>query len=225
MTTEPNNMDRLDEATAERLATLADIPVDTTRLETRLNAAIDSEDSAPRPLVLAHWWRPVTSIAAAVMVVCLVGWAVIGSGQPAVAAPFDLARLHWEVTDDDSATVPVSTIDEANQRIAAEWATAPTIPAPVDAAVKSCCLHLVKSTKVVCVSLDYEGRAVTLVVAHGKDLCSADGQIITRGQKQFMGHEMNGLMMVMTEHEGRWLCVMGQVPIERLADLAEGIEF
>jgi hypothetical protein len=31
--------------------------------------------------------------------------------------------------------------------------------------------------------------------------------------------------MVMTERQGRWVCLMGEAPIERLMDFAERLQF
>src|SRR5690606_25068706 len=74
--------DRLDRVTSERLAKLAARPVDTSRLEQRLEAAMreavveDAASTRPIATIAAwqRWWRPITSAAAAILIVVTIGW-------------------------------------------------------------------------------------------------------------------------------------------------------
>jgi hypothetical protein len=38
-------------------------------------------------------------------------------------------------------------------------------------------------------------------------------------------HAVNGLNMVMSQHHGRWICVMGRLPSTRLMDLTDQLRF
>ena len=225
MTDPAPDPDRLDAALAKRLAQLAGTPVDTTRLQRRLREAMRNEGAPRAALPLRRWWRPLSSVAAALVAVGVIGWLLVAGSSPAVAAPNELFRLHQGLVDGEVHAELVSGVDEANRQIAAQWAQAPRIPRPNRGSIKSCCLHRVQDVRVACVLMEYAGQPVTLVVAPGKQLCSAKGLTITRAGRQFIAHKQDGLQMVMTHHDDRWLCVMGELPTEQLVDLAEGIVF
>ena len=218
------NAEHLDQATAQRLARLAGVPVDTSRLERRLRAALDRERPGRDAIRFPRRWLPLSS-AAAIVLLGLAGWVIFAGGEPAVAAPTDLVRIHQDLVSGAVHRSPVRDIDEANRQIAAQWAQAPVIPRPQSAAIKSCCLHRVQDVQVACVLMEYAGQPVTLVVAQGDELCSAEGDQIVRGGRTFIAHEQNGLQMVMSHHEGRWLCVMGKLAPAQLVELAAGIVF
>lgn len=217
--------ERLDEAVSKRLAKLAGIPVDSTQLRRRLRTQLGLAKPDSRRSAARRWWRPLGTIAAAIVVFGLVGWVFVSGGTPAIAAPSDLARIYQDVVTGEVHRHMVTDIDEVNRQIRAQWAQAPQIPRPQSGDINSCCLHQVKGVTVACVMMEYRGEPVTLVVAFGRELSSADGKSIVRGGRTFTAHEQDGLQMVMTHEDQRWLCVMGKLPIEQLIDLAVDIDY
>ena len=70
-----------------------------------------------------------------------------------------------------------------------------------------------------------EGVPVTLSVASAADLKLAPAPTVTRGSTTYRVQQVGKLNMVMTERNGRWLCLIGQVPAEHLMALAGQLKF
>ena len=223
---EPNaKPDPVDAALSRRLARLATVPVDSSNLERRLRAKMAEPEAPPRQPIVMRWRRPLAGIAALLLVGVFIGLALINTASPVVAAPTELARVHRDVIAGEAEAFQITSINQANQIIASQSQTAPTLPQHVTGDVRTCCLHRIQGVLVVCLQLEYRGQPVTLVVAHGRELCSRDGTVIQRGGTEYMTHDVEGLNMVMTNQADHWLCVMGELPTDQLVDLAAGIEF
>ena len=89
----------------------------------------------------------------------------------------------------------------------------------------ACCLKNVKDKKVACVLLRSEGVPVTMVVANAGDMRSPKSSTVQRGGVTYHVQSSGVLNMVMTERHGRWVCMIGQVPADRLMDLASQLAF
>ena len=222
-----HDQDRLDNATSARLARLAARPVDTTRLQRRLKQAMAEEADAPSPTLAAvwqRWWRPVTSAAAMILIAASLGWFVLNGGTtPAMAAPTTLAQIHYDVINGLAPHLKVSSVQDAN-KLLADQANG-VIPIPkLPGHMKSCCLHQVEGATLTCALIDRDGQLITVAIADGAKLHSPHGKIMTRSGRQFIAHTANGINMVMAHEGDRWLCVMGEVDFEQLADVAAGIK-
>ena len=225
--------DRLDRATSERLAKLAARPVDTSRLEQRLEAAMceavvkDTDPARPIIKIAAwqRWWRPVTSAAAAILIVVTIGWLVLDGGtSPAMAAPAELAQIHYDVANGLAPHLKVSSVDEANQLLADQ--SNGVVPVPeLPGVMMSCCLHQHAGTTLTCALIERDGQLITVAIADGAKLHSPQGKTITRNGRQYIAHTANGINMVMAHEGNRWLCVMGEVDFEQLVELAAAIKF
>ena len=225
--------DRLDRATSERLAKLATRPVDTSRLEQRLEAAMceaiveDAASTQPIVRIAAwqRWWRPVTSAAAAILIVVTIGWLALDGGtSPAMAAPAELAQIHYDVANGLAPYLKVSSVDEANQLLADQ--SNGVVPVPeLPGVMMSCCLHQHAGTTLTCALIERDGQLITVAIADGAKLHSPHGKTMTRGGRQFIAHTANGINMVMAHEGDRWLCVMGEVDFEQLVELAAAIKF
>lgn len=219
--------DRLDRATSERLAKLAARPVDTSGLERRLEAAMREEVVGEAPdtisMVWRRWWRPMTSAAAAILIVMAIGWLALDGGtSPAMAAPAALAQIHYDVAKGLAPHLRVSSVDEANQLLADQ--SNGVVPLPeLPGILKSCCLHPHAGTTLTCALIERDGQLITVAIANGAKLQSPHGKTITRDGRQFIAHTVNGINMVMAHDADRWLCVMGEVDFEQLADVAAHI--
>lgn len=226
--------DELDRATRARLARLASMPVDTTNLERRLKAAISAEVGASAPAPRQHsgfrLWKPVFSLAAALAIAAVILGVIFGTGTtPVIAAPADLAKVHDAMNMHTSTATVVTSMDEANRVIASQWSDAPSLPTASlsEEQVRGCCLHDLKGRKVVCVLMrDGDNAPVTMLVARTQDVkCSQSGMAVKRNGRQYMVHDTNGLRMVMTEGNGKFVCLMGNGSVERLLEVAALLSF
>ncbi len=223
---QPNPQDRLDRATSARLAKLASRPVDTSELERRLEQALGN-DIAQEPvktaLRLQAWWRPITAAAAAILIVVTIGWlALDGGASPAMAAPAELAQIHFDVAKGLSPHLEVTSVEEANQLLAKQ--SNGMVPVPeLPGAIRSCCLHQHASTTLTCASsiwMANSSRWRWRMAQHFTRLLARPSRA-TAGM--FIAHTANGINMVMTTEGNRWLCVMGEVTTEQLIDVAVNI--
>ncbi|HNO78145.1 MAG TPA: hypothetical protein PKN33_08805 [Phycisphaerae bacterium] len=216
---------RLDRATSTRLAKLARRPVNTLQLEEWVEQALREktiQKPSPSTLIWKKWLRPITT-AAAVIVVATIGWfAPIGDTLPAMAAPAGLASIHFDVANGLAPHLKASNVHEANRLLAEQSSSALTVP-ELPGEIRSCCLHQYAATTLTCVLIEQDGELITVAIADLASLRSPKGKSITRGDRVFMVHTVNGINMVMAHEGKRWLCVMGELPIEELVEVAEDI--
>ncbi len=218
---------RVDQATTARLAQLAARPVDTARLEHHLHQVMATEvgsAATTTPMAWRRGWRRVTSAAAAILIVVTIGWLALDSGtSSAVAAPTGLAQLHRDVADGRIPDLKVSSVAEANQLLADQ--SNGVVPVPeLPGIMMSCCLHQHAGATLTCALIARDGQLISVAIADGAKLHSPHGKTITRGDRQFIAHTANGINMVMARASDRWLCVMGEIDFEQLADVAAQIQ-
>lgn len=215
---------RLDEATSRRLARLADCPVDTARLEQKLEPLwTEPARSTANPA----WWRlrrPPYAAAAAVLLLVALGWFVFQTSTPAMADPGEMSQLHRHMLSSEIEVTPVRDIAAANRMIAAQWAEAPSLP-EVSLPARACCLHHLGGRPVAAVQLEHPDGPVTMVVARANDLRLPPGRVVEHAGQRFTVHEHDGVTMVMTHDENRWLCVMGDLPEQDLVELAARVVY
>lgn len=225
--------DRLDRATSRRLARLAGRPINTARLERRMEAVLreatraDATTDATRFIAAAwaRWWRPAASAAAAILIALTIGWFALNGGtSAALAAPAALARIHHDVAAGLAPHLKVSSVEEANQLLADQASGVVAIP-ELPGVMLSCCLHQHGSATLTCALIEQDGRLITVAVADGARLHSPRGQTFRRAGRDYIAHTANGINMVMTHDDGRWLCVMGETTSDVLLDVAVQIRF
>ncbi|MCC7145203.1 MAG: hypothetical protein IT443_02020 [Phycisphaeraceae bacterium] len=222
---------KLDDLTARRLAKLSQAPVDTRALQERIQAAWAAEQHRAAASFSSRWsfrahhlakvWG---SLAAALAIVGLVGWLMLAGSSPAQAAPLAFSRLHKSLLSGQDVAQVIS-IQEANDMIAQQQQGLPRLPREIGPAVRGCCVQDVQGVIVACVVMEHQGQPVTLVVARGKDLCSMMGQQLTSHGRHLVAHEVEGVRMVMGNEGDHWLCVMGDLPTETLAEIAASVKF
>lgn len=236
MNNEHNHQEALDAATARRLALLGERATDTTGLEDKLNAAFADDDTTHKtthhithndqPLPIRHWLRPAASIAAAIALAVTL-FVAIGTNTPqASAAVVELSQLHRDIVSGHIPLSPVTSATEANEWIASQQATAPALPEQLAGTrVQSCCLTEVRGKLAAVAVLQDANATVTLVVAEAPGFAHEMGTLIEIDGRRFFGHELNGTRMMMANQGDRWLCVMGDLTYDQLANLAAKIEF
>lgn len=227
---------RLDQATTKRLSQLGTRPLDTARLERKLEAALQDEAHSSQRLSsdlpsrnqmqIMRWLRPVAGLAAVLtLVIGLLFTLDLGTPR-ASAAVLELSTLHHELITGRLEVTPVINIEEANALLAAQQASAPTLPDGLDeATVQSCCLVDVQG-RLAAVAVLQEGDVlITLVVAQAPDFAHEMGDRIDIDGRRFFGHELDGVRMMMANRGDRWLCVMGDASYEALARIASEARF
>lgn len=223
-----DQQERLDRATSERLAKLAERPVDLTRLEQQMQAALrEQEEQQPdrsRSLI-SHWYKPVTAMAAAVLLLGTIGWIVFGSGStPATASPEGLAIIHDEAAHGLTPHLAASTIDEANRLLAERYSG--FLPLPMlPGELKYCCLHKHAGTQLTCAIVEIDSKRMTVAVAESSQIQSPKGTPYVRDGRTYYVHTVNGTNLVMTSDAGGWLCVMGDASTEELLQVAGAIRW
>jgi len=205
---------------------LASRPVDMSRLERRLEQALHQEtiqELSTSPLPWQRWWQPITTAAAAILIVVTIGWLVLEGGtSPAMAAPAELAQIHFDVANGLAPQLKVSSVAEANRLLADQ--SDGVVPVPeLPGALRSCCLKQHAGTMLTCAFIELDDQLITVAIADGAKLHSPHGKIITHDGKQFIAHTANGINMVMAHEADRWLCVIGDVTTEELVKVAVDI--
>lgn len=218
--------EELDEAMRARLSRLASVPVDTSKLKLRLSAAMAEDAPAQSQWRLSQVWRPVSAVAAAILIVVMVGFILMSLGNsPAMAAPNDMARLYSEANHSGSMLTPITSIDQANRLLAGQWSDLPQLPAPEAGQLHACCIHDFMDRKVACLILQDGQTPLTLVVGHAREFRPAEGRVVERNGRKFTLHDVNGLRMAMTQQGGTFICLMGDTSEDRLLDLASSLKF
>jgi hypothetical protein len=217
--------DRLDRATAARLAKLGTLPVETSRLDRLVRSQLPVRRPRRFSMLVS---RPLRA-AAAVLILVGVVWAVLlssGAG-PALASPALMAQVHDDMVSGRTPVMQVESVDAANRMLARQWPDAPGIPSMPADHVMACCMKSVKHKRVACVLLKGEGggEPVTMTVARASDMALPQSPTVVRNGVTYHVQTFRDLSMVMTERNERWVCLIGKAPAERLMDLAAKLEF
>jgi hypothetical protein len=229
METAPTNPDpvenELDAATAQRLARLRTMPVDTAALERRLLAQVPRPEEERRSLKL--WWLgPLRAVAACLLVAGIVaGLMMATSGGPALASASQMAQLHYDLVSGKTPVMQVDSVEAANRMLAGQWPRSPQIPNMPARYEMACCMKSIKDKKVACVLLRGDPTPVTVTVANAGDMKLPTAPTVTRSGVTYHVESSGALNMVMTERNGRWVCLIGQMDSERLMDLADKMQF
>ncbi|MDQ3439450.1 MAG: hypothetical protein M3478_03775, partial [Planctomycetota bacterium] len=136
-----------------------------------------------------------------------------------LASPEQLARVHAEMVAGDS-TTRVESVDAAQRTIAAEWPQVPALPDVPEEHVMACCMKPIKNKKTACVLLNSGDVPVTMMVADGKDVRMPKSRTLVSGGVTYHVSAAGSINMLMTERDGRWMCLMGALPETELIQLA-----
>jgi hypothetical protein len=217
--------ERRDQATARRLAKLRALPVDTSALAKAVEAQVPRPaQKQRRPAFL--WIRPMRAVAASVLVVGLIAALIISSsGGPVLASAERMAQIHQDVFSGASHPTQVDSIGAANAILASKWPGAPALPEPPKDHVMSCCVHEVGRKKMACVSFQADGVLVSMAVADATEVRMPATETMTVAGVKYHVQSHEGINMVMTERNGRWVCLMGKLPTNRLVELASALRF
>lgn len=230
----PQETSRVDEAwdkaTQERLAKLRDRPLDMGGLEAKLHTGIPPAPiQNPQPARQTGrftWTRSLRALAASfILVAILVGLFLSLSGGPAVASVNEMAQMHDDVVAKRIPVMQVDSIEAAEKALANQWPQSPGLPDAPNEHVMACCMKSVKGKRVACVLLDQNGTPVTMTVANATDMRVPDSPTVVRGGETYHVQTVKDLSMVMTERNGRWVCLISRLPADSLIDTAHKLQF
>jgi hypothetical protein len=129
------------------------------------------------------------------------------------------------MTSGRSHTMKVSSIEAAGAALSRQWPKAPNLPDMPDDHVMACCVHEVGRKKMACVSLLVDNVQITMAVADSADVKVPRGTTMVRDGVTYHIESAKGVNMAMTERGGRWVCLMGRLPVDRLVELASKLQF
>jgi hypothetical protein len=217
--------DQVEQSVAERLAKLRTMPVDTSRMDKSIAAQIPQLQSHSRRRILSL--RPLRAVAASLLLLCGIAVAILltVSSRPADAEAAQMAQVHEDMVAGRIPVMQVASIDAANRMLNSQSPGAPSLPNIPDSHVMACCMKSVHNKKMACVLLKDANEPVTLAVASAADMKLTPAPIETRNGVDYRVEHVGGLNMVMTERDGKWLCLIGRLPVERLMDVASQVQF
>lgn len=212
-----------DEAIITRLARLRTMPVDTSRLDKALRSRIPQPQTKPR----TFWLRPLHAVAASFVLLAALAAVLVlnASSGPALADATQMAQVHEDMVSGRIPVMQVSSIADANRMLAWQAPGTPALPQVPQEHVMACCMKSVHNKKMACVLLKDKDVPVTLAVANAAELKLPAAPMQERNGTTYRVQSVGKLSMVMTERNGKWLCLIGQLPAERLMDLATEVRF
>ena len=220
---EPDPGSDLDRAVAGRLARLRGLPVDTSRLDRAMHREVPPPETFRKR---RSWHRPARALAASLAVMAAIGAAIISSaGGLAIASPAEMARFHRELVSGAAPTFRVDSIEAANKVLSGQSSEAPEIPDIPEDHGCVCCMRSIKGKKLSCVLVEREGRPVTMTVANAADMSTPMSPTVNWDGFDYHIQAFERLNMVMTQRGGRWICLIGELPAEKLMDLAARLQF
>ena len=219
-----DNLSELDRAVARRLAKLRTMPVDTSRLDAAVRAQIP-RPGRERPTRIG-WFRPLRAIAASITLLAILAAVLLStSGGPALASPAQMARFHQSLVSGEVPVTRVSSIEAANKVLTAKWPQSPQLPDVPQDHVMACCMKSVKDKRLACVLLKRDGVPVTMTVANASDMKLPKSPTVRHGGVTYHVQSFEQVNMVMTERDGRWVCLISELPAERLMEIAQKLQF
>lgn len=211
----------LDEATADRLGRLGAMPVDLSRIERAIERGV-----GPRVRRRAFSMRWTRAVAALLLIAIGVGVVVsLTGGGPVMASAAQMAQMHEDLVSGRMASVKVDSIEEAGAVLSKQWGGSVPIPDMPDEHVMACCMKSVKDKKVACILLQSEGEKVTMTVSDATEMKVKGGRQVVHGGNTYVVQSVGELNMVMTERNGRWICLIGKLGMDRLTELAAQLKF
>ena len=217
--------ERWERAVSGRLAKLRTMPVETGRLAAAMHAQIPQPSRRTRGFRLSI--GTVRAVAASVLILGALAAVlfVTTTGRPAMAQAADMARMHDELVAGKAPAIQVDSIDAANRVLAGEHPQVPALPDMPADHVMACCMRSVKDKKVACVLMKREGVPVSMMVARSEDMRLPTAPVTVRNGVAYHVQAVGKLNIVMAERHGRWVCLIAEMPADRLMDVAAQLKF
>jgi hypothetical protein len=136
-----------------------------------------------------------------------------------------MAQFHNDLVSGRVPVTHVDSIKDANNVIASQWSESPKMPDMPSDHVMACCMRSVKNRKMACVLFQGDGEPVSMTVANSSDMKAPTSPVVTHNGIEYHVQSVGPLNMVMTQHNGRWVCLIAKLPEARLMDLASSLQF
>jgi hypothetical protein len=221
--------ERLDAATAQRLAKLADAPVDVSALmvavEQRLEQLPRAVATTPRVRFNPwHWFTPLRAMAAGISLIALsLALVLYVTSRPAQASLQTLVNFHENMVCEHC--LPADSVASANAALAKQSPGAPLLPEMASDHLNCCCVHCQDGVCLSCACCQADGQRVTLVVGNQRQIRPPPAASQKIGGQLCHVASTQGINLCTMEHGDRWVCVIGSVPVERLAELAGAVRW
>ena len=206
--------DSFDDAMTNRLSRLRSMPIDMSALQ----AAIFRQFPRQTHQIRRHWFNRPLRLAASVLLALGMSAALLIATlpRPVEASPQMLAEMHQQMQSEQSMATPVTSMDAAQTVLSRQWSSAPAMPTGDGHEVMACCVHQIGQKKAACVMLKVDNTLVTMAVAKASEVRMPATLTVVRDGVSYAVQSSGDLNMVMTERNGQWTCLMGQIPIDRL---------
>jgi len=218
---------------SQRLARLADAPLEIAPLlaaiEHRLPRRPRSLALVPGPLLgFWHWLTPLRTTA----VFAIFGLALVIllhlSSRPALASVQMLVDFHHHMSSATGHCLPADSAASANAALASQAFDAPPLPdfAATNLTPTCCCVHHQGNCPVSCLCCcQADGCRLTLVVGDDRRIRppAVPSRNIAGLSCQVASLREDNLCLM--RHGDRWVCLIGPVPLERLAQLAAALRW
>ena len=223
---DPNNdnlSDPWDAATSKRLNQLGAMPVDTSGMESLLRSEIAHQQQPIRRL----WLRstPMRIAASLLLAIGALAAALFWLDRGGHASASEMAQLHYDLVAGKTPSASVASIDEANKVLSATATDGPGFPAVPDEHVHACCVKNLKNVKVACVLMKSDGAFITMAVAHADEVKMPHGQVVVKNGLTFHVQTIGKVQMVTLQRSGRHICLMSELPAEKLIELGTKLKF
>ncbi len=223
---DPNESSDLQQAMHDRLGRLRAMPVDASRLEQALQSHLPQRPGDLRGRLPFLRLNPLRAMAASVLILGVLTAVLVSSFTgPVLASPAQMAQLHNDLVSGRAPVMQVDSIESANRTLAGQSPQSPAIPSLPEDHAMACCMQSVKNKKVACVLLKKEGVPITMTVANAADMRLPKSPTITRNGVTYHVQSHGPLNMLMTERNGRWVCLIGESQPDRLMDIADQLQF
>jgi hypothetical protein len=169
-------------------------------------------------------FRPLNAVAASLLIVGIIAAVLLSSSSGQVlASPAQMAQVHQDLIA--NRIMHVNSIDEAAKALEGSVTGSMQLPEPSNGQVMACCMKSIRDKKIACVLLETDNKLVTLSVAKGSDMRLPNAPSVERDGTKFFVQSYGSLNMVSANRQGHWLCLMGEVPSERLVQLGAQLQF
>lgn len=224
MSEQNHHQDNATQAVSRRLAKLRSRPVDLSAFDARLKASLPQLAGARSRFWIGSFVSPMRAVAAGLVIgALLTAIFMISRSSPALATPQEMAEIYNSAVDGRNHPTTVSSVNEARDALRKKWPNAPVVPEVDDLQLMHCCVHDIGRKQMACVTFLVEEQPVTLAFASARDVRSPHGQTKMIDGQTFVVGSADGVNMVMSERGGTWMCLMGKLSFERLADIARTI--
>lgn len=213
--------DYTDDAIAKRLARLRDRPVDTAGLRLRMHEHI----AAHRPKAPnRRWITPRRVFAASLFLLgSVVALLLTTRSSGVLASPMELSLIHRGNISGEEGAVIVNSMASVQRILTDRWTQCPRLPDCQFGQVKSCHVHQHAGKRLACVEMTVDGQTLTLAVASAADMRLPEAPTVSRNGDDYRIQSSGGVNIVVTRRRNLWICLMGELPVDLLVDVAASL--